>query len=88
MDRGMSVANMEQETELQVLPAGPQAIVLTNLTDGLHHLRMYDAQGRLVLARALLSHAGRTGEVQLDLSRAFYILQVDGVRTARYIPVR
>ena len=83
---GMAEAAQEVG-ELQVVPAGPQAIVLTNLTDGPHILRIYDAEGRLVLDRPVTSHAGRSGVVQLEPSSALYILRVDGLRTAKYIPM-
>lgn len=73
---------------MQALPAGPRTLVLTNLTDGTHTLRIYDAEGRLVQDRPLGSMAGRSGEVQLPPGSALYLLRVDVVRTAKYIPVQ
>jgi len=82
------IAEAVPVTGMQVLPAGPEAIVLTHLTDGPHALKVYDAEGRLVLDRHVHSSAGRSDEVQLDPGNALYILRVDGVRTAKFIPVR
>ena len=74
---------------LRVLSPRPGTIVLTGLSDGPHALRVYDAQGRLVLARPINSTNGRTAEVQLDEQpAALYLIQVDEVQRAKYIPVQ
>ncbi|MBK9597969.1 MAG: hypothetical protein IPO60_06490 [Flavobacteriales bacterium] len=52
---------------------------LLNLADGLHQLRVYDPQGRLVLEREVRSAAGRSGAIAFaQPSMAVYIAVVDG----------
>lgn len=60
---------------------------LQGLFDGPHHMRLCDAQGRLVLATALLSQAGRSEALPFTASsRALYVLIVDHKRTATLPP--
>ena len=62
---------------------------LLNLADGLHQLRVYDPQGRLVLEREVRSAAGRSGAIAFaQPSMAVYIAVVDGQIADRFIPLR
>lgn len=73
--------------EIQVLSPSPGSIAISGLADGPHTLRVYDPQGRLLLAKTVKSAAGRTSGIELgERTNALYILQVDGVQTAKYIP--
>jgi hypothetical protein len=61
---------------------------LLGLADGPHQLRVYDAQGRLVLREQVPSRAGRTTWLPLqDPGLAVYFLVVDNARTGRMVPI-
>jgi hypothetical protein len=63
-------------------------LVLHGLTDGLHSVRVYDAQGRLVLDEPVHSHGGRTeGLAFAGQGTALYVAVVDGQRAGRFIPI-
>ncbi|MBP9079894.1 MAG: hypothetical protein KBF80_06560 [Flavobacteriales bacterium] len=64
-------------------------LTLLGLADGLHALRVYDAQGRLVLDQLVNSSAGRSDVVPFnERSAALYLLVVDNERTGRLVPIR
>jgi hypothetical protein len=61
---------------------------LLGLVDGPHQLRVYDAQGRLVLREQVHSQAGQTTWLPLqDPGMAVYFLVVDNARTGRLVPI-
>lgn len=64
-------------------------LLLHGLADGTHQLRIFDAQGRLVLERSLQSTAGRSMPVAFaGRPQAVYVAVVDGRHIGRFIPVR
>ncbi len=74
---------------LQLISQASGNIIIAGLADGPHTLRIFDALGRLLLDRSVRSTTGRTGTVELgERSNAMYIIQVDGTRTTKYIPVQ
>lgn len=76
-------------TVLQTTWSSAGELTLLGLTDGLHGLRIYDAQGRLVLEQAVQSQAGRTNAVPLrEAGTSLYLVVVDNQRTARVVPMR
>ena len=76
-------------TALHTVWTSPGELTLLGLADGPHSLRIYDAQGRLVLEQAVQSLAGRSTPVALrSTGTALYLLVVDGERTTRVVPMR
>ena len=76
-------------TTLQVAWSPHGELTLLGLSDGAHQLKVYDAQGRLVLQQAVRSNAGRSEAVLLrDRSAALYLLVVDNQCTGRLVPIR
>lgn len=64
-------------------------LTLLGLSDGPHSLRIYDAQGRMVLQRWVSSAAGRSeGILFTGQPSALYLVVVDNERTARVVPMR
>ncbi|MFZ1618486.1 MAG: hypothetical protein WAT41_14150 [Flavobacteriales bacterium] len=58
------------------------------LTDGPHQLRIYDARGRLVLDRQILSSASRSENVRVDgQDFAIYVVRVDNEHALRIVPL-
>ena len=67
----------------------PKDFTLLGLSDGPHVLKVYDAQGRLVLEQAVQSQAGRTNAVPLrEAGASLYLVVVDNQRTGRLVPIR
>ncbi len=67
----------------------PKDFTLLGLSDGPHTLKVYDAQGRVVLEQAVQSQAGLSEPVCLREQRAaLYLLVVDNQRTGRLVPIR
>ena len=76
------------EAGLKVRSPSPGTILLTGLADSMHDLRVYDAQGRLLLMKQVHSTGGRTEEMYArGFTNALYITRVDGVLTAKFIPL-
>jgi hypothetical protein len=73
---------------LRVSWSSSSGLVVLGLPDGVHDLRVYDAQGRLVLDRQVRSAAGRSEGVLLACGNGPCIAQVDGTRTVKFIPLR
>ncbi|MBK9419423.1 MAG: hypothetical protein IPN44_00035 [Flavobacteriales bacterium] len=80
------------------IPVGKEALQATwavngelsvlGLTDGPHQLRVYDAQGRLVLDRQILSSASRSENVRVDgQDFAIYVVRVDNEHALRIVPL-
>ena len=64
-------------------------IIDLELPDGPHQVRVYDAQGRLLLERQILSSAGRSEALHMgDPIAAVYLVVVDNERTGRVVPIR
>ncbi len=90
------ISESETDVGLQVLSPRPGTIVLSGLSDGEHVLRVYDAQGRLVLRKQANSITGRTGEIEIlghqgplrETLMGLYIIQVDELQRAKYIPAQ
>lgn len=77
------------EDALHVLAPRPGTIVLTGLSDGPHELRIYDAEGRVVLMKQVFSASGQTNEIDVQqYGSALYIVRVDGLQTAKFIPLQ
>jgi hypothetical protein len=69
--------------------SGSGELVLMDLSDGPHHLAIYDAQGRVVLERKVSSTAGRSEAVLFtEHSAALYVVVVDQARTGKLVPIR
>ncbi len=88
-----NTTGVEEETAtapgLQVTWSSPGVLTLLGLSDGQHTLKVYDAQGRLVLEQAVRSSAGRSEAVPLrDMGTALYVVVVDNERTGRLMPIR
>lgn len=74
---------------LQVVWSPNGELTLLDLSDGPHTVKVYDAQGRLVLEQAVQSQAGLSEPVSLREQRAaLYLLVVNNQRTARVVPIR
>jgi hypothetical protein len=61
-------------------------LVLHGLTDGLHAVRVYDAQGRLVLDKRVESIGGISQELRIPLQHGVYLLRVAG-QGAIFVPL-
>ncbi|MCC6840135.1 MAG: hypothetical protein IT230_08255, partial [Flavobacteriales bacterium] len=73
---------------LQLAWAANGELTLLGLSDGAHQLKVYDAQGRLVLERWASSAAGRSeGILFTSQLSALYLVVVDNQRTARVVPM-
>jgi len=87
-DAGIAEA-VQENGELHVLPIGPASIALSGLTDGPHELQIYDAEGRMIVEKQVHSSADRSDEVDMGpCVSALYIVRVDGVQTAKFIPMQ
>ena len=63
-------------------------LLLLDLADGPHQLRVYDAQGRFVLSQQVQSEAGRSESIPFrEKGSALYFLVVDNQRTGRLVPI-
>jgi hypothetical protein len=66
----------------------PGVVSLLGLADGLHAVRVYDPEGRLVVQQRISSHAERSDDLSLgDQPSALYIIMVDAVQVAKWVPV-
>ena len=88
-----NTTGVEEETAtapgLQVTWTSHKDFTLLGLSDGHHTLKVYDAQGRLVLEQAVQSQAGRTNAVPLrEAGASIYLVVVDNQRTGRLVPIR
>ncbi|MBP9080221.1 MAG: hypothetical protein KBF80_08215 [Flavobacteriales bacterium] len=64
-------------------------LTLLGLTNGPHTLKVYDAQGRLVLERRVSSMASRSESIRFaGQPSALYVVVVDNERTVRVVPMR
>ena len=73
---------------LQVAWSPHGELTLLGLSDGAHQLKVYDAQGRLVLEQAVQSQAGRTNAVPLrEAGTSLFLVVVDNLRTGRLVPI-
>lgn len=61
-------------------------LVLHGLTDGMHTMRVYDAQGRLVLDKRVESIGGISQELRIPLQHGVYLLRVAG-QGAIFVPL-
>ncbi len=74
---------------LQVVWSPTGELAVLGLSDGTHQLKVYDAQGRLVLDQQITSTAGRGGSVNFsERGAAVYLVVVDHERTGRLVPLR
>ncbi|MCO6481408.1 MAG: hypothetical protein J5I62_01305, partial [Flavobacteriales bacterium] len=72
-------------TTLQAHWSPTQGLALLGLSDGPHELRVFDAQGRLVLHRQVQSVAGRSQTIPFNPpGSALYLAVVDGRQAARF----
>lgn len=77
----------DEAKPLQVSWSSAGELVIVGLTDGPHQLRVYVAQGRLVLNQQVQSMSGRSESVRLkDQGSALYLVVVDNERTVRIVP--
>ncbi|HMN06140.1 MAG TPA: hypothetical protein PKD45_10460 [Flavobacteriales bacterium] len=83
----IGITEVPEEGEgLQACWSPDQGLALLGLSDGPHELRVYDAQGRLVLRQQARSMAGHTGTIPFDPpGSALYLAVVDGQQAARFI---
>ena len=76
---------VDQPLRAEWAPNG--VLTLWGLKDGVHDLRVFDAQGRIVLDESIQSREGSTGDIPFPSPRAaFYMAVVDGQRVCRFIP--
>ncbi|MEB2342973.1 MAG: hypothetical protein OZ932_13335 [Flavobacteriia bacterium] len=85
----MTIGIAETLAEGQALQARwspTDGLALLGLSDGPHELRVFDAQGRLVLHRQVQSVAGRSQTIPFNPpGSALYLAVVDGRQAARFI---
>ncbi len=75
------------EGSLRVAPQQPGVVALLGLTDGPHEVRIYDAEGRLVVQKRILSNAGRSSDLYIgDQGSALYVFVVDATQVAKWVP--
>jgi hypothetical protein len=67
----------------------PGVVSLLGLADGPHEVRIYDAEGRLVVQQRISSHADRSDDLFLgDQGSALYVIVVDATQVAKWVPIR
>lgn len=76
-------------TALQAQWSPTDGLALLGLPDGPHELRVFDAQGRLVLRQQVRSQAGRTEAIPFTgRGTALYLAVVDGRQAGRFMATR
>ena len=76
------------EGSFRVASLEPGVVSLLGLADGPHEVRIYDPEGRLVVAKQVNSAAGRSDHVRLSQCvSGLYVIRVDGTHSVKYIPL-